>query len=380
MFSFMRFPLAVLCVLVLLAGCGGGGGGGSTAMRSMPPPVVMPPPPALDDQTAFGGGGTPPSLSPLQSRNQITGQVQQSDPVFGSVAMNLYTPGFASVRSAETTFTGNRFTLSVRRQNGSGFTLDTNRHYTEIVNDSSLSTNPVTRRPFASGYMGDISGNRAVVAGALVEWSNADYTDYLAGGYWLVVDGGLPAMEMGAFIDGREYSLDVAPSLPLQGTATYRGVAGGAYVVGWGTDSLSPGAAGIGEYEGRVRLTANFGTMQMEGRVDQVQANIAYGQHANGVAFEQPYYEDTDIEMIFHPVPITQAGLFHGDNVEFVSDDPQTQITSSSGSWAGQFSNVADSQGNPRAAAGTNTGYLETAGGSRAFLIGAFYGATERFE
>ncbi len=377
MFSFIRFSFAVLCAGLFLTACGGGGGDGSSMpIRDTMPPLQ--PPPMQTTQSAFGESGDRPTLTPLQSRNQITGTLRQSDPAFGSVAMNLYTPGLAPVRSAETTFTGDRFTLSVRRQNGSGFTLDTNRHYTEIVNDSSLSTNPVTRRPFASGYMGDVSGNRAVIAGALVEWSNADYTDYLAGGYWLVVDGGIPAVEMGAFIHGADYTLNASMDLPVTGTATYRGRAGGLYVAAGGTDSLSPGAASVGEYEGRVRLTADFGTMQMQGRVDNVAVTYEAGQHANGVPYEVTSPQASDIEMVFNPVPITQAGIFQGDNVEFVSN--RYQITSSSGSWAGQFSNVNDAAGNPRAAAGTNTGYLETSGGSRAFLTGAFYGATERFE
>ncbi len=370
---------AIALSLVVLTACGGGGGGGQTTMR--PDPNMPDPPPTIQDtQNAFGQGGNQPTFNPLDSESAIRGQVRQGAPAFGSVAMNLYTPGLASVRRVDTTFTGDRFTLSMRRQNGTGFTLDTNRHYVDVVADSTTTTNPVTNRPFASGYLMSVSGQQATIAGATVEWSNPDYTDYMAAGYWVQVDAQANAMDMGAFIDGRDYSLEVAPSLPPQGTATYRGAAGGVYVAGWGTDSFSPGAVGIGEYGGRARLTADFGTMQIEGRVDQIQTNIGYGQHANGVAFEQPYYEATNIEMIFRPVSITQAGLFHGNNVEFISRDPQMQLTSSSGAWAGQFSNVEDAHGNPRAVAGTNTGYLETVGGSRAFLTGAFYGATARFE
>ena len=116
----------------------------------------------------------------------------------------------------------------------------------------------------------------------------------------------------------------------------------------------------------------------MSGRVDQTQIFNVVGQHANGVPYVNPGPQASDIEMIFRPVPINSNGTFFGDNVGFTS---QTyNITNSSGSWAGQFSTVEDARGNPRAAAGTNTGYVETAGGSRAILTGAFYGATERFE
>ena len=372
----MQYSTLLMLALFLLTGCGGGG---STAMRPMPPPVDMPPPPALDDQTAFGDGGTPPTLSPRGSRTAIAGRLQQSDPAFGSVAMNLYSPGLAPVQSAETTFDGDRFTLSVRRQNGSGFTLDTNRHYTEVVTDSSVTTNPVTQRPFASGYMADVSGNRAVIVGATVEWSNTDFTNYLAAGYWMTFDPSTQAVDMGAFIDGTDYPTprDASYSLPIMGTATYRGRAGGLYVGTGGSDASFPGSTEIGEYTGRATLTADFGTMRIGGRVDQVQSGGGLIELADGTQYLTDV-EASDIEMIFRPVPINQNGTFLGDNVEFTSQT--TPITSSSGSWAGQFSTVDDVRGNPRAATGTNTGYLETAGGSRAVLTGAFYGATERFE
>ncbi|MCY4613135.1 MAG: hypothetical protein OXB94_05900 [Nitrospira sp.] len=205
-----------------------------------------------------------------------------------------------------------------------------------------------------------------------------DRSDYLAGGYWLFFDADLNAIEMGAFIDGTDYPADFTSNLPVTGTATYRGRAGGLYVAAAGSDTLSPGATELGEYEGRAGLTADFGTMRIHGLVDQVQTFNVVGQHANGVPHVNPYLEDANMEMMLGPVSINQNGTFWGSNVEFTSDE--YTITSSTGSWAGQFSNVADRQGNPRAAAGTNAGFFETAGGSRVGLTGAFYGATERFE
>ena len=366
----------LMLVAFMLAGCGGGGGGGSSAMRPGAPP---PPPPAINTQMAFGDGGTAPEFSSGSSTSAIRGSLRQSNPAFGSVAMNLYSPNLAPVRSVDTTFTGDRFTLSVRRTNGSGFTLDTNRHYAEVVSDSTTTTNPVTKRPFATGYMLDVSGTRVALAGASVEWSNADVTDYLAAGYWMTFDASAGSVDMGAFIDGTDYPTprDAAYTLPVTGTATYNGRAGGLYVASAGTDAQLPGALEIGEYEGRATLTADFGTMRIGGKVDQVLAGGGVIELADGRQYAATV-EASDIEMIFRPVPINQNGTFFGDNVGFTSRE--YNITSSSGSWAGQFSTVEDARGNPRAAAGTNTGYLETAGGSRAVLTGAFYGATERFE
>ena len=157
------------------------------------------PPPAINTQTAFGEAGTPPEFSSGSSTSAIRGNLRQSNPAFGSVAMNLYSPNLAPVRSVDTTFTGDRFTLSVRRTNGSGFTLDTDRHYAEVVSNSTTTTNLVTKRPFATGYMLDVSDNRVALAGASVEWSNTDVTDYLAGGYWMTFDASAGSVDMGAF-------------------------------------------------------------------------------------------------------------------------------------------------------------------------------------
>ena len=184
---------------------------------------------------------------------------------------------------------------------------------------------------------------------------------------------------MGAFSDGTDYPTprDAAYTLPVTGTATYNGRAGGLYLASAGTDAPLPGALQIGEYEGRATLTADFGTMRIGGKVDQVEAGGGFIELPDGTQYAGEI-SATDIEMIFRPVPINQNGTFFGDNVGFTSRT--YNITNSSGSWAGQFSTVEDARGNPRAVAGTNTGYLETAGGSRAVLTGAFYGATERFE
>lgn len=374
MFSFIRFNFILSWVLFLLTACGGGGGG-SMAMR---PGEPQSPPPATNTQTAFDEAGTRPTFSVGSS---IRGTLQQSRPAFGSVGMNLYSPGMAPIQSLETTLSTalDRFTLSVERQDGTSFTLDTNRHYTEITEDSSTTTNPVTNRPFTQGYISDVSRTRGAVAGVFVEWSNADVTDYLAGGYWLTFDSSTQGVDMGAFIDGTDYPTprEASYSLPVTGTATYNGQAGGLYVASAGSDAELPGSTEIGEYSGRATLTADFGTMRIGGHVDQVYAGggaIILGDGTQYAATVEP----SDIEMIFRPVPINQNGTFFGDNVTFTSQE--YNITNSSGSWAGQFSTVEDTQGNPRAAAGTNTGYLETAGGSRAVLTGVFYGATERFE
>ena len=155
---------------------------------------------------------------------------------------------------------------------------------------------------------------------------------------------GAGSADMGAFVDGAAYPTPnpVNYSLPVTGTATYRGRAGGFYITAFGARSQAPGATEIAEYEGRAALTANFGTMQMSGRVDQVTTSRGFVELADGTQYISAP-GTSDVEMIFRPVPINSNGTFFGDNVEFTS--PTIPIVSQGGSWAGQFSTIEDAQG-----------------------------------
>lgn len=105
-----------LSVGLLLSACGGGSGAMNSMIQSPPEqPATM-----FDTQSAFGTADERPNVTPLRYRNLVTGLLQQGDPAFGSVAMNLYTPGLAPVRSAETTFTSDRFTLRSRGRTAVG--------------------------------------------------------------------------------------------------------------------------------------------------------------------------------------------------------------------------------------------------------------------
>ena len=373
MFSFIRFRFAVLCTGLFLTACGGGGGGGR-AMEAMNPTPI--PPPSVEQQTAFGNpdqGSAPavPTGSALFSAFQ-----QATDPIFGSVVQSVGV-GVSQVTGVDTTFTPDRFTLRLNRQNGASTVLDSDRDYAVVINEYAPSENLVTNRPAADGYMGRESGGVTTITAVSVEWSRTDPTDYLAGGYW--VHGGIDAgIEIGAFIDGPAFD-DVALTLPATGTATYTGLAGGGYVGLAGNDQVAPaGTFEQGEYSGSVSLTADFGTSQISGRIDNIGAYNVRTVYPNGLTDFNPYLTSTAYGVTLSPVSINQNGTFWGEGV--IVTHPQVTITSSTGSWAGRFSNVDDSAGNPRAVAGTNAAYMATAGGSEAIFTGAFYGATERFE
>ena len=368
----LHFGALALSAGIFLTACGGGGGGG--VMDTMNP---RPTQPTVDEQTAFSGNQSQGAAPTAPEPSALFSAFQQTtDPIFGSVVQSVGV-GVSQVIGVDTTFNGDRFTLHLNRQNGTSTTLDTNRDYAILIDEYTPSENPVTNRSAADGYIGRESGGVSTIASVTVEWSSTDSTDYLAGGYWL--HGGASAgIEIGAFIDGPNYE-DLTHSLPVTGTATYTGVAGGGYLGLAGTDQIAPaGTLEQGEYSGNVRLTADFGTSQISGRIDNVGVYNVSTYYPNGTSNFDPYTTSTAYGITLSPVPISPNGRFWGPGVTLTH--PQANITSSTGTWAGRFSNVNDSAGNPRSVAGTNAAYATTAGGSEVIFTGAFYGATGRFQ
>lgn len=361
----LRLGAIMLSVGVLLSACGGGG-----SMNAMM---------EGETQTAFSGTQTR-NLSAVtpQAVTAVFNAIRQQsgDPIFGGVGQT-YTAGLSDVTGVNTTFNGERFTLQIDRQDGSSTTLDTDHDVVADVVGIPSSENPVTHRPAAEGYVYRSNEREYTVARVSVEWASTDFTDYLSGGYWLHVDFATQGTEGGAFIDGPDFEDPI--QVPVTGTATYTGVAGGGYLTSAGTDlPISSGTLQQGEYEGRVSLTADFGSSQISGRIDNIGlfhiVTLAPGEDTA----HAPDRVDTDYEIILGAVPIGQTGTFWGEGVTLTH--PQLQITSSEGLWAGRFSTIDDGAGNPRAVAGTNRAYITTAGGTESAFVGAFYGATEQFE
>lgn len=364
--KYLHLGAIALCAGLLLSACGGGGRGGSAVMVPMDPP---PSTPTVGPQTAFQGTG---STRSFPGAARFFGAFADNEPMFGSVAQR-FGIGVSPVTGVATTFTGDRFTLRLNRQNGSSTVLDTNHDAVEIVREYTSTTNPVSARPAVDGYVGRVTANGGVAAGVSVEWSNTDVTDYVAGGYWLYADLGVEAFELGAFIDGPAF--DMAVDMPVTGTATYRGRAGGVYLGRAGLDFSSPvGTLEQGEYAGRAQLTADFGRNQIAGRIDQIAVENINVVYPNGATDFVPYVA-SDYVLTMNPLPIGSTGQFGGTGLTLTH--PDVSFTTS-GSWGGRFSNVQDAQGNPRAVAGTHAGYSITPGGSEALFTGVFYGTTER--
>lgn len=372
--SFVGTALVALC----LSACGGGGSGGSGSIME---PINTPPSmTTLTIEESGGQGGVPPIA---QLFGNLSDANQDKDgPLFGSVLYSLDT-GTSRPTGLETTFALDRLTLDITRTNGTVTTLDTDRDIVVDVTPILPQHNPVTNRPAGSVTVYNADERTFTASTVLVEWENDDVTNYLAGGHWVHIDLNAPGVEIGAFIDGPAFDEAITP--PVMGTATYEGTATGVYLSTHGTDTQAPqGTFEQGEYDGRVQLTADFGAMNISGRIDQVGlSEVLQIPPGGGATLEDNYFPDrvaTDYQVVFRPTPIMSDGTFEGLRQDGVFLSDSLDIAESEGDWAGRFSNVNDAAGNPRAVAGAHRNFFQTTGNTQALFTGAFYGATERFE
>ena len=211
-----------------------------------------------------------------------------------------------------------------------------------------------------------------------VSWDNSDPSDYLAGGYWMDFEGTvaplrITSVELGAFVDGPE--LSGAASLPNLGTARYNGDAGGLYAVRYGSGSGVPvGSTETGEFTANIALTAHFANSTISGCIGCDGSGVTDHIFVDAGTGQARQVSDEGSESSFHlsPAPIDDSGRFRGTTVRWAH--PDATVTSTEGSWAGQFSNVAVN-GAPRLVAGTVGAHAQTSLGTEAVFVGAWYGA-----
>ncbi len=309
----------ILCAaLVLLSACGGGGGGGSD----------------------------PAPVNPPVSYSDAAERAAMSPPVFGTSIIQAVASDTISTRFTP----GSSFEVTVARAGGSSFTLNTS--------GSSIIQNPETSS--VTGRMsqtGTLVGSN-VRAGVLVDWNSGDATDYLAGGYWSYRSSG-GSVEIGAFVDGEEFSTSTQPTIPVNvGEVDYNGITGGTYVLGSAT----------GEYRGSLFLEADFSTGAMT--VDGDITNIELLQGGR--------YVLTPFVLQLIDASINADGSFTGSEV--VLQNPQLGVANMGGRWGGRFSSEDDSDGNPRMVAGTHGGSATITNVGPVSFVGAFYGSTAAFK
>jgi len=339
-----------VAALALLAACGGGGGGGPSE-----PPVT--PSDAYSANTA--------RLVEMGRRTTV------SEPRFGSVLQSAGV-NVAAVRSAGITRRDDGgFTAEINRADGSRTALNSFDHLY-----ASVPTVSPTGRTAEIATLLDYGGGHITVASGTIDHDPNDLGDWMAGGYWLHIEGdwrngGVDRVEIGAVVDGPEISRPASP--PTTGTASYRGLAGGIYAVRYGSDSTVPGASEAGAYEGTLTATADFAAGTVSGEIGGLRIT-GVTEHPDEQTEEFSGVSST-VRLVLEPGRIGSGGSVTG-RLRCVS--PELRIVSTEGSWGARLSAVDDTDGNPRVIAGTHGGTARTVGGTEAVLIGVHAGATPR--
>ena len=214
---------------------------------------------------------------------------------------------------------------------------------------------------------------------AVVEWDNADPTDYLAAGWWLTYPPGVPAWRVetatrGVFLDGPELDPANPPDLPLTGTATYVGGMGGLYTYQYGRSwGELADSAEIAEFQGTVLLTADFDQNRLTGCMGCVEPiETAFGRHLSpAVPWDNPDPAALPADYDLHfEASFGANGAF--EDTKIAVEHPDRTITTSAGTWQGQFSNVPDVDGNPRRVVGSADVHFAEDDGSQGRFTGIF--------
>ena len=280
--------------------------------------------------------------------------------------------------------------LTVTRSNANPLSLDSQQHsFTDTIEKRPLPPSPLRRHHLREWTLFDYTKESTSAATVTVSWHNEDPTDYLAGGYWMHLQGDLATdaitgVELGVFIDGPEFA--GTPTLPVMGTATYRGRAAGLYTYFYGPmwqaldPRLTDGLQETGEYSAVITLTADFGASTLQGCFACVENMETTGVTLDAEGNRSTLYTPLSLGSIkFAPTPILPDGTFTGTGLSIVLGDPvigvSLPVTNVQGSWDGQFSSrpATDGSGDPRLVGGTSGVQWDHPDGSRGEFVGYFF-------
>ena len=159
-----------------------------------------------------------------------------------------------------TEFDGESLRLFVRFRDGTEESVNT----TDDVIGVQPGVTPVPGHQARALTFLKITDDATSVAHALVSWDPDDPANYLVAGWWARFPDQEPPLSFEDFmpfgiVDGPELDHGVAPQLPIDGTASYAGPAGGLYAYEFGSDwGENEGEVVIEEYQGTATLTADF--------------------------------------------------------------------------------------------------------------------------
>ncbi|MCY4485923.1 MAG: hypothetical protein OXF11_02270 [Deltaproteobacteria bacterium] len=279
---------------------------------------------------------------------------------------------------ARTTFVDNVLSVDVRYHDGRTRTLDTVRNY-EAEWGLLL---PQPSQPGHTSREWLLSENHydgKIMLYAVVSWNDADPTDYLAAGWWLVYPPGVSYQRvgtaaMGVFIDGPELDPAAPPDVPLTGTATFVGGAGGLYQYYYGRawGELADESE-YTEFQGPISLTANFDEKEITGCLgclDEIETTP--GRHLFPiVSSRSPDVTALPADYDLHFAASFDAkGAF--EDTDITVTHPERTIAAFAGTWRGQFSNVSDVDGNPRRVVGSTEVQFAETDGSFGRFVGIF--------
>jgi len=210
--------------------------------------------------------------------------------------------------------------------------------------------------------------------------NNSDQTDYLAGGFWLHLEGDYQSLkferaDVGAFVGGPE--LNGTPTIPETGSATYKGEARGLYAYRFGSSNseIPEGSFTLGDYKADAELSANFSLMTVDGCIGcGREADLSEWSRLQSVLQDasttMPFNDKVTVDVTLGSAPIRSDGTFVGTDIDVQAFDGPSN-GSSNGSWGGKFSNVSV-DGAPRLAAGTTSVNWTESDGDSGSLVGVF--------
>ena len=292
-------------------------------------------------------------------------------------------PGHVIQLERNTEFDGASLRLFVSRDDGTEASVNTADDVIEVL---PAATPMPGHRALALTFL-KVEKDDTSVAHALLSWDPDDPEDYLMFGWWaLFPDQHPPELSFRdsvryALIDGPELDHGVVPRLPVDGTATYAGQAGGLYSYVFGSDwGENEGAFVIDEYQGTVTLTADFADGTLRGCIGCVGDLVTQRAHF-GVFLGRELIDvqglARDYELHLPTAIFREDGQF--DRGKVVLRHPERTVTQSEGYWGGALSSRRDEDGNPRLVAGFNGVSFEESDGSEGELVGSFLGLSGPF-
>ena len=348
-----------------LTACGGGGGGGGSVGATDTTDMT--------DTTT----GTAPTID---ARAQSFKAAATALPKFGSVTQssNVDSNG-RTTDQASVSFDGTTVEVTVTQANGSTFSFDSSDSAWQsgAINTNSPQIPPGQTDARYSYHVHD--NTESLFFASYIErgWEDAD--NWYVRGYWLRGDSNPylheADVELGTYIDSPEIDSASPPTLPSTGTATYTGDANGVYY-----HDFANGSREIGQYIGDMTLNVDFATRQLDYCTGCTRGTLLYGHYASADGVITSSFSGVPNELIYRATAtVRDDGTFETQNTSLTRTTGSTRspVASSSGSLGGTFSNIPDSNNNPRAVMGTGGGEYEYEDGSGGAWVGSFLGTTK---